>query len=105
MDASSKHLAESVTHLQAICEHLFTKFTDIFGGVPPELPPLRQINHQIPLMEDGKQYYYHLPHCPDAMKLQLMDKLWQYIDSGWWIPKVVPQAAPLLCILKKMGKL
>jgi hypothetical protein len=45
MDASSKNPAESVTNLQAIREHLFTKFADIFGGVPPELPPLREINH------------------------------------------------------------
>jgi hypothetical protein len=45
IDTSSKNLAESVTNLQAICEHLFTKFADIFGGVPPELPPLREINH------------------------------------------------------------
>jgi hypothetical protein len=54
MDASSKNPAESVTNLQTICEHLFTKFANIFGGVPPELPSLREINHQIPLMEDGK---------------------------------------------------
>jgi hypothetical protein len=39
------------------------------------------------------------------MKLQLMDKLRQYVDSGWWIPKAVPQVAPLLCIPKKLGKI
>jgi hypothetical protein len=90
MDASPKHLTELVINLQTICEYLFTKFADIFGGVLPELPPLREINHCIPLIEDSKQYYYHLPHCPDAMKLQLIDKLWQYVDLGWWIPKAVP---------------
>jgi hypothetical protein len=45
MDASSKNPAESVTNLQAIHKCLFTKFTDIFGRVPLELPPLREINH------------------------------------------------------------
>jgi hypothetical protein len=39
------------------------------------------------------------------MKPQLMEKLWQYINAGWWIPKTAPQAAPLLCIPKKTGKL
>jgi len=39
------------------------------------------------------------------MKLQLMEKLRQYTDTGWWTAKVVPQAAPLLCIPKKLGKL
>jgi len=39
------------------------------------------------------------------MKLQLMEKLRQYTDAGWWTAKAVPQAAPLLCIPKKLGKL
>jgi len=39
------------------------------------------------------------------MKPQLMEKLQLYVDSGWWVPKAVPQAAPLLCIPKKTGKL
>ena len=86
-------------------EHWYTKFADIFNGVPPGLPPLREINHRIPLIDEGKRYHYHLPCCPNAMKPQLMEKLRQYVDMGWWIPKAVPQAAPLLCIPKKTGKL
>jgi hypothetical protein len=39
------------------------------------------------------------------MKPQLMEKLRQYIDAGWWTSKAVPQATPLLYILKKSGKL
>ena len=39
------------------------------------------------------------------MKLQLMEKMKQYMGVGWWILKAVPQAAPLLCIPKKLGKL
>lgn len=34
-----------------------------------------------------------------------MEKLQLYMDMGWWIPKAVPQVAPLLCIPKKTGKL
>ena len=82
-----------------------TKYADIVNSVPLELPPLRAINHHIPLISDNKQYHYHLPCCPDAMKPQLMEKLWQYIKVGWWIPKMASQAAPLLCIPKKSGKL
>jgi len=39
------------------------------------------------------------------MKPQLMEKMKQYVGAGWWIPKAVPQAALLLCIPKKSGKL
>ena len=70
-----------------------------------ELPPLREINHQIPLIDKNLKYHYRLPRCPEAMKLQLMEKLRKYMDAGWWRPKTTPQAAPLLCIPKKTGKL
>jgi len=91
--------------LQKLRDHWFVKYADILNGVPSELPPLREINHWIPLIDDGKRYYYHLPCCPDAIKPQLMEKMKQYVGAGWWIPKVVLQAAPLLCIPKKSGKL
>ena len=86
-------------------EQWFTRYDDIVNGVPSELLPLRAINHHIPLISESIRYHYHLPRCPDAMKLQLMEKLQQYINAGWWIPKTAPQAAPLLCIPKKTGKL
>jgi hypothetical protein len=86
-------------------ERWFARFADILNGVPPELPPLREINHKIPLIDEGKRYLYHLPRCPEAMRPQLMDKIRAYTAAQWWIPKAVPQAAPLLCIPKKTGKL
>ena len=92
-------------NIQTLRERWFTKYADIVNSVPLELPPLRAVNHCIPLISDNKRYHYHLPHCPDAMKPQLMEKLWQYIKAGWWIPKTASQAAPLLCIPKKSGKL
>jgi hypothetical protein len=51
------------------------RYADMLGGAQPELPPLREINHRIPLIDEQKQYHYCLPQCPEAMKLQLMDKL------------------------------
>jgi len=80
-------------------------YADIMNGAPKELPPLREINHWIPLIDEGKRYQYHLPRCLDAMKPQLMEKVRHYVEARWWIPKPVPQAALLLCIPKKMGKI
>jgi hypothetical protein len=96
---------EPTVDFQSLCEQWFTKYADILNGVPPELPPLREINHKIPIINDSKRYHYHLPHCPDAMKPQLMEKVRAYMDVGWWIPKAVLQVAPLLSIPKKSGKL
>ena len=97
--------AATLQQIQKLRDRITKEFADIMSGVPPELPPLREVNHRIPLIDPGKRYHYHLPRCPDAMKPQLLEKMRRYIDSGWWIPKAVPQAAPLLCIPKKSGKI
>ena len=70
-----------------------------------KLPPLHKVNHRIPLIDEGKQYAYHLPHCPDSLKPQLAEKIQLYTSAKWWIMASVPQAALMLCIPKKMGKL
>ena len=69
------------------------------------LPPLREVNHRIPLIEESKHYAYHLPHCGDALKQQLWDKIRLYMDANWWVMKSVPQATLMLCIPKKSRKL
>jgi len=100
---NGKH--EQPTNVNICCEWWFVKYADILNGAPLEPPPLQEINHKISIIDPDKRYYYHLPQCPEAMKPQLMEKLRQYTDTGWWTAKVVPQAAPLLCIPKTSGKL
>ena len=46
-----------------------------------------------------------MPKCPDALKEELAEKISRYTSAGWWIPATVRQAVPMLCILKKNGKL
>ncbi|KIK50191.1 hypothetical protein GYMLUDRAFT_143110, partial [Collybiopsis luxurians FD-317 M1] len=73
---------------------------DILSGVPETLPPLREINHRIQLINESKRYNYYMPHCPDSLKVQLSEKLERYSQAQWWISTTVPQAAPMLCIPK-----
>ena len=56
-------------------EQWFQKYSDVLGGAPPELPPLQEVNHRIPLIDEGKRYTYHLPRCPDSLREQLLDKI------------------------------
>ena len=44
------------------------QITDLVSGVPPKVPPLRQINHKINLVDPDKRINYRLPKCPDALK-------------------------------------
>ena len=48
---------------------------------------------------------YHLSRCPKAYREEFYTKLDQYTRAGWWEPCTASQAAPLVCVAKKNGKL
>ncbi|KAG6859221.1 hypothetical protein C0995_010577 [Termitomyces sp. Mi166 len=81
------------------------EFVDIVNRTKEELPPWRKVNHEINLIDENKQYKYHLPRCPRALQEQLHEKMNWYINAKWWKPQTAMQAAPLLCIPKKDGML
>jgi hypothetical protein len=78
---------------------------DTLGPILLELPPFREVNHRIPLIDENLRYNYHLPRCPKALQEELRQKITHYTMAGWWEMKAVYQASPLLCVPKKNGKL
>ena len=44
------------------------QITDLISRVPPKVPPFRQINHEINLIDPNKQINYQLPKCPDTLR-------------------------------------
>ena len=82
-----------------------TEIADLISGVPPMVPPLQLINHKINLIDPTKCIDYLLPKFLDALKAELTEKISHYISAGWWVPAMVQQAVPMLCIRKKNGKL
>src|SRR6202453_3979771 len=95
----------SPSDIPRLREKWFEECSDLLGPIPLELPPFREINHRIPLMEEDLWYSYHLPHCPEVVQEELRQKITQYTSARWWEMKAVYQAAPLLCVPKKSGKL
>ncbi|KAF8223395.1 hypothetical protein L208DRAFT_1316909, partial [Tricholoma matsutake] len=89
----------------AMCPNLPRMSDDILSGVPGKQPPLRDINHHIPLVDEKKNYNYYLPKCPDSMRKPLAKKIARYCKAGWWRPVCVEQAALMLVVPKKSGKL
>ena len=83
----------------------YDKYKEILQGTKEELPPLREVNHEINLIDPNAKYTYHLPRCTVALREQFHEKLNCYIDAGWWEPRTTAQAAPLMCIPKKDGRL
>ncbi|KAJ7226571.1 hypothetical protein C8J57DRAFT_1535064 [Mycena rebaudengoi] len=87
--------------VDALRRRWFDACADLMGPIPLVLPPLREINHEINLMDDNAVYNNHSSRCPDALRPQLCEKIVRYVKAGWWELKPVPQTAPLLCIPKK----
>ena len=86
-------------------EEIAELFSDLLGPLPLELPPICEVLHEIPLIDESKQLKHRLPKCPEAFRPQLAHKTEQYTTTGWWIPAADKQATPMLCIPKKNGTL
>ena len=77
-------------------------------GALDELPPIQEVNHHIPLIDEKKRYKYYPLKCLDLLKPELMEKIACYTCAGWWEPaqaEQAEQAAPMLCVKKKMNRL
>ncbi|KAJ3502631.1 hypothetical protein NLJ89_g8798 [Agrocybe chaxingu] len=48
---------------------------------------------------------YHSPRCPHSLREEFYEKLNRYADAGWWKASTAIQAAPVLCIPKRDGRL
>jgi hypothetical protein len=81
------------------------RIKDLTGPIPPGLPPWCAVNHAIPLINESKKLRCWYVKYPDVLCLELMDKLAHYVKMGYWEECNVPQASPLLCVLKKSGHL
>src|ERR1700720_1340759 len=103
MDANLNALMKDEEQLPNLRKNWVETAKDILSGAPSHLPPLREVNHKIPIIDEEKQYNYYLPRCPDALKTQLIDKIQNYKSAGWWEETNVSQAALMLCVFKKGG--
>jgi hypothetical protein len=88
-----------------LCEELMERITDLVSGIPLELPPLREVNHEINLVDPTKRIRYRLPKCPEHFCEDLSAKIERYTTAEWWVPAVAHQVVPMLCVPKKNGML
>ena len=69
-------------------------------GARAELPPLRAVNHTIPIINEDKVYAWRPSKCPDAMRNLWHKKKKAYLDSGRWQMASGTNASPMLMIPK-----
>lgn len=65
-------------------EKWFKKTEDLWGPRELELPPMREINHSIPLIDETKVLHSRTPKCPEAYRPALLDKINRYTAAGLW---------------------
>ncbi|KIJ10563.1 hypothetical protein PAXINDRAFT_37646, partial [Paxillus involutus ATCC 200175] len=83
-------------HLQALAKPLCAKASKT------GLPPLRAINHTIPLIDPSKIYPWRPSQCPEALRPQWTDKRKAYLASGRW--RVTSSGNTMLMLfIKKLG--
>ncbi|PIL26935.1 hypothetical protein GSI_10073 [Ganoderma sinense ZZ0214-1] len=90
--------------LEKLREQLRAEAKDLCqDGATAELPPLREINHPIPLIDESKVYSWRPSKCPEALKPVWSAKKRAYLASGRWQMASGVNASPML-ILKKPSK-
>ena len=72
---------------------------------PEVLPPFREVNHRITLIDPGKRYVERRATCPQSLESELRMKVSRYERAGWWVARPSAMACPLLCLAKKDGTL
>ena len=64
------------------------------------LPPLRDINHTIPLIDEKKTYSWRPSRCPEALREQWTEKRDAYLKTGRWEITSAGNTVPMLLIPK-----
>jgi hypothetical protein len=93
------------SNIPKLREQWFDRNSDLLGPIPLKLPPFREINHRISLIDDNARHNYYMPRCPETLQEELQEKITRYVTARWWEIKPVYQATPLLCVPKKNRKL
>ena len=65
-----------------------------------DLPPMRAINHLIPLIDENKKYHYRPLKCPEAFRKQWLEKRSAYLKTGRWRTVMGHNLIPMLMIPK-----
>ena len=63
-------------------------------------PPLRDINHTIPLIDESKTYPWRPSRCPEAFRDQWAEKRDAYLKTGRWELTTAGNTVPMLLIPK-----
>jgi len=82
---------------------ILTEFADVLGGLPPGLPPLRSVNHAIPLEPGAAVPPGRIYPVNAQQEAELKTQLADLVERGFIRPSSSPFGAPVLFVRKKDG--
>ena len=56
-------------------EEIAEKYSDLLGPLLLKLPPIHEVSHEIPFIDESKQLKHRLPKCPEALHSELGQKI------------------------------
>ena len=56
-------------------EEITEKYSNLLGPLPLKLPPLHEVSHGIPLIDESKELKHRLLKCPEAFHSELARKI------------------------------
>lgn len=92
-EGKEKEVGMTNEDVPCLRQQWYNKYEDILQGTREELPSLREVNHEINLINPNQRYTYHLPRCPTALHEEFHVKLNRYMNAGWWELRTATQAA------------
>ena len=96
VDLLDQAISEARDRLYTLAKPLCAKASET------DLPPLRAINHTIPLIDISKVYPWRPSRCLEAMHPQWVEKRRSYLKTGRWRVTSEGNTVPML-LIKKPG--
>jgi hypothetical protein len=73
-----------VEQRDSIRQQWIEKIKDLLKPAETSLPPLREINHKIPLINPNLRINHRAPKCPEPLRDELKQKVDRYLNAGVW---------------------
>jgi hypothetical protein len=103
---STEHVNNPLQSLTPRQLSLIMKFKDVFPDKPPQqLPPKRNIQHDIKLIDEKKTHMQQVYRCSKNELEQLRKYIDEMIEAGWIRHSTSPHAAPVVFVKKPDGSM
>jgi hypothetical protein len=76
------------------------EFEPLTSGIPEGLPPWREVNHRIELVDPNLVIRHRRAKCPEVLQELFREKIDRYVRNGWWVEAPVESAAPMMVLPK-----